>query len=300
MASPSAAGQPALPASACLFHLGGAQGPSLRSREIRRSLFPGALHPPQALQLGSGVQIPAQFREPGSVPGAADTEDVILSRTESGWSPCHLGVNPKLHQCWALSRGRDWLVLLGPPRPQPPAWPPPGTSSPHGASSLVTADSGILPSRTPLLCLQFLPECHWFLVHFGGFPDRIYSSWLFPLPHGFPFREWGDSGGLGMELVVGRGGEGTRVNLRSLETMTEFPAQPQAPLGSPAALPPLAHPVHLGDHWIGNNGPPASPLLPPGTHLVPSSHPPQGTQSGRKTEGNREQSRSGKATQELV
>lgn len=96
-----------------------------------------------------------------------------------------------------------------------------------------------------------------------------------------------------MELVVGRGGEGTRVTLRSLETMTEFPVKPQAPLGSPAALPPLAHPVHLGDHWIGNNGPPASPLLPPGTHLVPSSHPPQGTQSGRKTEGNREQSRSG-------
>lgn len=209
MASPSAAGQPALPASACLFHLGGAQGPSLRSREIRRSLFPGALHPPQALQLRSGVQIPAQFREPGSVPGAADTEDVILSSTESGWSPCHLGVNPKLHQCWALSRGRDWLVLLGPPRPQPPAWPPPGTSSPHGASSLVTADSGILPSRTPLLCLQFLPECRfgsWFILEDSQTESTVPGC--FPSPMDFPFVNGGTQEGLGWSLWWGGAGKG--------------------------------------------------------------------------------------------
>lgn len=57
----------------------------------------------------------------------------------------------------------------------------------------------------------------------------------------------------------------------------------------------LAHPVHVEGHWIGNNRLPASPLLPPGTHLAPASHPPRGTQSGKETEGSREQNRSGKA-----
>lgn len=53
-------------------------------------------------------------------------------------------------------------------------------------------------------------------------------------------------------------------------------------------------------HWIGNNRLPASPLLQPGTHLVPASHPPRGTQSGREMEGSREQNRSGKAIKKQV
>lgn len=69
MASPSAAGQPALPASACLFHLGGAQGPSLRSREIRGlSSLALCTHPrPCSSGLGSrflpSSENPAQCQE---------------------------------------------------------------------------------------------------------------------------------------------------------------------------------------------------------------------------------------------
>lgn len=87
---------------------------------------------------------------------------------------------------------------------------------------------------------------------------------------------------------------------RNLETMA---VSSSSSWGSPqlacsAAL--LAHPVHLEDHWIGNNTLPASPLLPPGTHLVSASYSLKGTQSARKMEGSVAQSRSKKAIKELV
>ena len=66
--------------------------------------------------------------------------------------------------------------------------------------------------------------------------------------------------------------EGGTSHARNLETMA---VSSSSSWGSPqlahsAAL--LAHTVHLEDYWIGNNTLPASPLLPPGAHLVSASH----------------------------
>lgn len=87
---------------------------------------------------------------------------------------------------------------------------------------------------------------------------------------------------------------------RNLETLavSSSSSRGSPQLACSAAL--LAHPVHLEDHWIGNNMLPASPLLPPGTHLVSASYSLKGTQSARKMEGSMAQSRSKKAIKELV
>lgn len=108
-----------------------------------------------------------------------------------------------------------------------------------------------------------------------------------------------DQEALGWNLWEG-GGRKEPVLPRNLETMavSSSSSQGSPQLARSAAL--LAHPVHLEDHWIGNNTLPASPLLPPGTHLVSASHPLKGTQSARETEGSMEQRRSEKAIKELV
>lgn len=88
--------------------------------------------PASGMKLASGphpgVQSPAQFRDPDSVPGAADTENKTLSLhagSQDSGCPCHLSGSPNLFRCWDLSRGRG----LG-----SPLWvlPPPAISSaPH-------------------------------------------------------------------------------------------------------------------------------------------------------------------------
>lgn len=103
-----------------------------------------------------------------------------------------------------------------------------------------------------------------------------------------------------MEVVGGGGGQGRPQGPGGHGCI--FQLSLSAPCSPPAAFPPrsLAHPVHLKDHWIGTNGPPASPLLPLGTHLAPASHPPRGTQAGREAQGSREQNRSRKAIKKQV
>lgn len=78
------------------------------------------------------------------------------------------------------------------------------------------------------------------------------------------------------------GEEGTRVTPGVLETMAVFqlslsarPPTPHRISHSPYNPCSLAYPVHLEDHWIGNNRLPASQPSPPtrdtsGPHLLPS------------------------------
>lgn len=149
---------------------------------VLKCSLPGPLHPPQTLQLRSGshsgVQIPAQFREPGSVPGASDTENKTWSLhvgNQDGTSLCHLSMSQTcisvgIYQC----EGFLWASGLAPTGDLVTTWEP----------FLAAANWAVLPPRPLLSCPQVTPGMSlWLLAMFGGsWFQKESSSWLSSLP----------------------------------------------------------------------------------------------------------------------
>lgn len=145
MAPQSAALRPP-PTSACQPWQGGGPRSTSGSSEVLSSPDLHSHPRPRSAGLGPtpGHKFLPQFRDPGSVPGAADTE-----QHESGWSPCHLCVSSNLHQCQDLSGGRHWAFPTG-SSPQPAiGFVPTGNFITAWESSLAAAKLRHPASQTP-------------------------------------------------------------------------------------------------------------------------------------------------------